>query len=167
MYKRLKTWLDAITPSVKTTSGWVNTFTTEESDAVDIRFTLAGYGWKPLPTDTNLKSLEKGSYKISYRVSGSPTWIFHARVDSNRAQQDASTVYRSTAVELGVLASGKYEVRIEADKGSKFTAWGGTIEGIVSGGQFWSGLQVRTLAYQNKDVTQDISINENVAVNIV
>jgi hypothetical protein len=167
MFKRLKTWLDAISPLVKTNSGWINTFTTEETDLIDIRFTLAGYGWKPNPTDQNLKSLEKGSYKISYRLSGSPTWIFLARVEANRAQQDATTVYRDTAFEIGLLDTGKYEVKIEADKGSKFTAWGGTIEGIASGDQFWSNLQVRTLAYRNNLVAQSVTINENVAVNIV
>ena len=167
MYSRLRKWIAAITPTTKAESGWENTFTLEEEDAVDIRFTLTGYGWKPGAGDTSIKSLEKGSYKIYYRLAGSPTWIFHAKVESDRNQDGSSTIYKRVGVALGLQAPGQYEIKIVADKGPKFTAWGGAIEGIVSGGQFWDNLQARVTAYKMAGVNDEITITENAGATII
>jgi len=167
MYKRTKQWLQAITPSVVSDSGWENTFSLEEDDAVDIRFSLKGYGWKPNASDENLNSLEKGSYKVYYRLSGSGTWLFLARAESNRANQDDTKVYSRTAIATGLLEAGKYEIKIVADKGSKFTAWGGAIEGIASDGRFWENLQVRKFRTKSSGMSDGIGLNENVNMEIV
>jgi len=167
MYARQRTWIDAITPSTKTQSGWENTFRLDEADVIDIRFDLAGYGWKPSTLAVEMKSLEKGSYKIYYRQVGSPTWIFHARVEADRSQAGSATIYKRVGVSTGLLPQAHYEIKIEADKGSKFTAWGGAIEGIASGGQFWSNLQVRALAYKMAGMDQAITITEYAGATIV
>jgi hypothetical protein len=166
MYKRTKKWMPAISPSVFSESVWENTFTTEEDDIVDIRFSLKGYGWKTTVTDENLNSLEKGSYKIYYRLSGSGTWIFLARAESNRASQDDTTVYSRTAIATGLIESGKYEIKIVADKGSKFTSWAGAIEGIASGDRFWENLQIRSSGVKDAIVNQALNITENVTIGL-
>ena len=167
MYQRLRKWIQAVTPSSKSESGWENIFTTEEGDVVDIRFTLQGYGWKPNASDENIKALEKGSYKIYIRANGDSDWIFLARVESDRAGQQTATVYRNIGFTTGRLEPDKYDIKIVADKGDKFTAWGGSLEGITSGGQFWSALQVRALTYKRAEVADNPSVTEDVEVNIV
>lgn len=167
MYLRKKQWLNAVTPAVHTESGWINTFRLEETDAIDVRFALLGYGWKPNPTDENLQALEKGSYKIYYRLVGDSVWTFLARVESARASQDVATVYLNVGFSLGVVAEGHYEFMIEADKGSRYTAWGGTVEGIASGGVFYSGLQVRVDPYKMCAVNDALTITENAGAQLV
>jgi len=160
MYSRLRKWIAAVTPTTKAESGWENTFTLEEEEAVDIRFTLAGYGWKPSVNATTIKSLEKGSYKIYYRLAGAPTWTFHSRVESDRKQDGGESIYQQVGVATGLLPVGKYEIKIVAGEGTKFTAWGGAIEGIASGGQFWATLQVRVVAFKLAATQEDIGITE-------
>jgi hypothetical protein len=166
MYKRTKKWMPAISPSTFSESDWENTFTTEEDDIVDIRFSLKGYGWKPNVSDENLNTLEKGSYRIYYRVSGSGTWLFLARAESNRASQDVVNVYSRTAIATGLIESGKYEIKIVADKGSKFTGWGGAIEGIASGERFWENLQIRSSGVKDALVNEAFSVSENVTIGL-
>jgi len=167
MYKRIRKWIDAISPTAHTESGWENSFTTEEDEAIDIRFTLTGYGWKPNAGDENIKALEKGSYKIYLRENGESTWNLLGRVECDRAGTDASTVYKSVGFATGLLSAGKYDIKIVADKAAKFTAWGGALEGIISGGQFWSGLQVRTFSYRSPSGYDEMAITENVGVQLV
>jgi len=167
MYQRAKRWITAISPSVHSESAWENIFTTEEDDVVDIRFTLAGYGWKENSNQENLVTLERGSYKIYYRVNGSSSWNFLSRIVADRAGSDVSSVYKSIGCATGLLAPSKYDIKIVADKGEKFTGWGGVLEGITSGGQFWSGLKVRTRAYHVPSVDDNFNIEENVGVQLV
>jgi len=167
MYQRIKKWLQAISPTVHSESVWTNEFTTEEDDVIDIRFRLKGYGWKPNAGDENLSSLEQGSYKIYYKLDGGSTWIFAGRVSSKRANTSDTRVYENVGFTTGSIPEGKYNVKIVADKGAKFTGWGGAIEEIVSGGQFWSGLEVRSLAYKQADVVDSPVITEDVGVALV
>ena len=64
MYLRLKNWTLGLAPAFHSETVWENIITIQESDAVDLRFRLKGYGWKPSSSDVDLKTLEKGSYKI-------------------------------------------------------------------------------------------------------
>jgi len=167
MYKRIKRWIQALNPNTHSENGWVNEFTTEEVDVIDIRFKLYGYGWKPNVDDENLSTLEKGSYKISYRINGTSDWTFLARVDSSRAGTDEVTVYKHVGITTGLLQAEKYDIKIEADKGSKFTAWGGSLEGITSGGQFWYDLEVRALAYKILNNYDELAVTENAEMQLV
>jgi len=167
MYQRVKKWLDAITPTTKSESGWENTFTIEEKDAIDIRFKLKGYGWKPNASDENLPALEKGSYRIYYRLVGESDWTFLLRAESDRADNSVAQVYRDIGVAVGQRPAGQYEIKIVADKGARFTSWGGSVEGISSGEQFWSNLEVRTKASVLPESSDEVTVTENVGVNIV
>ena len=167
MYQRAKKWIFAVQPSAHNESVWENTFTIEEDGVVDIRFSLEGYGWKENANQENLVSLEKGSYKVYYRINGQPDWTFLSRIESNRAGGSESIVYKSVGCTTGLLTASKYDVKIVADKGAKFTGWGGTLEGIASGGQFWSNLQVRVRPYHIPSVYDEATVEEDVGVQIV
>ena len=167
MYSRDKKWISAIQPTVRSESGWENTFTIEEDGVVDIRFTLQGYGWKENAGQENLVALEKGSYKIYYRINGQPDWVFLARIESYRAGSSEAVVYKSAGCSIGLLPEGRYDIKIVADKAGKFTGWGGVVEGIASGGQFWFDLQVRLRSYYTPNVSDIATITEDVGVQII
>jgi len=167
MYQRRRKWTSALDPSTHSESGWENTFTIEEEDAVDVRFRLSGYGWKQNAGVENQVVLEKGSYKIYYRENGASDWIFLARVEADRAGTDETNVYKKVGMATGVLSPGKYDIKIVADRASIFTAWGGALEGITSGGKFWSDLQVRVQRFKISEGGDDLTVTEDVGIQLV
>jgi len=158
MYVRNKIWQDPILTS-QNESVWENTIVFD-AEAIDIQLKLMGYGWKPSGSDENLVVLNFGRYNCYYREVGTTPWIKFATVISERDDWSSSSVYRDTFITLGKKDNKKYEIKIIAADGEKFTAWGGSLEGITSGGQFWYNLQMRTDAPYSIRVNDSVSIAE-------
>jgi len=158
MYRRTKTWQDLIIAS-QAESGWENTITLNYP-CIDFRCVLQGYGWKANASDENLVVNYKGRYDCYYRISGGGAWTKFATVISERAGYSDSNVYKDSYITLGVVAENTYEIKIVAADAEKFTAWGGTLEGISSGGQFWSSGKMRSLKPYEISVSEDIDISE-------
>ena len=160
MFTRYHVWQE---PAISSTSetDWTNIIVTKYP-AIDIRFLLKGYGWKPNPTDENLSILYEGRYDIYYRELGTPPWIKFATVISERASSNVAYVYEDASVALGLSAEKIYELKIVALDGEKFTNWGGVIEGISAGGVFYTDIRMRMKRPIEINIYNNILANEYV-----
>jgi len=142
MYTRRYQWRAATAPSVTAESGWENTFTLLDT-ADSVKFTLTGYGWKTTSGTTDMYEVQAGDYKVYHSTDGI-TYTQFANVTCQRDKSSSSTVYKDAVVDTGKVAADIYYIKIIAKQGPLYTSWAtGVIESIVSGGQFWSNLQVR------------------------
>ncbi len=66
MEQRKHKWMAGNTSNAAA-SGWENEFKITDSDIVDLRFTLEGYGWKSGADVENKIELRPGVYKVYYR----------------------------------------------------------------------------------------------------
>ena len=162
MYARTHKWQDSII-SAQTESVWENIITLG-FPCIDARFVLTGYGWKPNASDENLVVLYTGRYDCYYRLSGGSTWTKFATVMSERAAYSETVVYGSTFAQLGTVTRETYEIKIVASDAARFTSWSGTLEGIVSGDQFWSTLKIKTDRPLIINVAESISVIEQMYI---
>lgn len=158
MYTRQNVWQDATVQS-KAKNEWENIIVMG-SPCVDFRVRLRGYGWKPSSSDVNLTVLYEGRYACYYRERYSSTWIKFATVVSERASHVEDKVYEDTYVTLGVVASKIYEIKIVALDGERFDSWGGEVEGIEFGGEFWYSAKARGARPYKVQVSESLVASE-------
>jgi len=156
MYTRYHVWQEPDIASASETL-WENVIVTK-FPAIDIRLLLKDYGWKPNPTDENLTILYEGRYEVFYREISTTPWIKFATVISERASTNVGYVYEDASVALGLSPEKIYELKIVAVDGEKFTNWGGTLEGITSGGVFYTDMRMRMIRPIEVGAWDDIAV---------
>lgn len=159
MYGRFLTWQQDLPVSAQIESGPVNNFVVD-SQCIDIRFNLKGYGFKR-PGESNRVIYHFGTYKCFFRLIGEPDFTLFARVVSARARTVDPDVYKDVGVSTGLLPQGQYEIKIEADRLEELETWStGLIEGISGGDRFYDDIECRTDRPIRLAVSEAIPIRE-------
>jgi hypothetical protein len=142
MYSRFVTWQKNPTFSSVIKIDDANQFIIDD-ETIDLRFALKGYGFKKVG-EQNRTVHHFGCYKCYYRQVGATDWTLFAHATSAREASEGANVYKDITVTSGVLAQGRYEIKIVACRLIELSSWtGGIVEGIGAGDQFFYDVQAR------------------------
>lgn len=162
MYSRTKTWQTPVIESIEN-NGFENIITLG-FPCIDFRMKLIGYGWKNNVSDKNLSVLYPGRYEIFFRKIGTISWDHVSTIESTRADYSDDYVYEDAFFSLGPVNEDLYQIKVIASNGPIFGTWGGTLEGINSGGNFFYDLMIRGGQAIGKTPTEQLSISEKVTM---
>lgn len=162
MYSRTKTWQTPVIDSIEN-NGFENIITLG-FPCIDFRMKLIGYGWKNNVSDKNLSVLYPGRYEIFFRKIGAISWDHVSTIESTRADYSDDYVYEDTFFSLGPVNEDLYQIKVIASSGPVFGTWGGILEGISSGENFFYDLMIRGGQAIGKTPTEQLSISKRVTM---
>lgn len=162
MYSRTKTWQTPVIDSIAS-EGFENIITLG-FPCIDFRMRLIGYGWKNNATDTNLSVLYPGRYDIFFRKIGTIIWDHVSTIESLRADYSANYVYEDSFFSLGAVSEDLFQIKIVASNGPVFGTWGGILEGISAGENFFYDLMIRGGQAIGKTPSEQLSIIERITM---